>query len=49
MSWYNPVGTGPFKFAGYEPDIKLTAERFDNYWQKGKPYLDKIETFYVRK
>ena len=44
----HPVGTGPFKFAGYEPDIKLTAERFDNYWQKGKPYLDKIETFYVR-
>jgi peptide/nickel transport system substrate-binding protein len=44
----HPVGTGPFKFAGYEPDVKLTAERFDNYWQKGKPYLDKIETYYVR-
>jgi ABC-type transport system substrate-binding protein len=44
----HPVGTGPFKFSGYEPDIKLTAERFDNYWQKGKPFLDKIETFYVR-
>jgi ABC-type transport system substrate-binding protein len=44
----HPVGTGPFKFAGYKPDVKLTAERFNGYWQKGKPYLDKIETYYVR-
>ncbi|MGP8079740.1 MAG: ABC transporter substrate-binding protein [Dehalococcoidales bacterium] len=44
----HPVGTGPFRFAGYEPDVKLVAERFDGYWQKGKPYLDKIETVYVK-
>jgi peptide/nickel transport system substrate-binding protein len=44
----HPVGTGPFKFAGYEPDVKLAAERFDGYWQKGKPYLDRIETLYVK-
>jgi peptide/nickel transport system substrate-binding protein len=43
----HPVGTGSFKFVSYEPDVKLTVERFDGYWQKGKPYLDKIEMFYV--
>ena len=44
----NPVGTGPFKFVRYEPDVKLMVERFDDYWQKGKPYLDKIEMLYVK-
>ena len=44
----NPVGTGPFKFVSYEPDVNLVCERFDNYWQKGKPYLDKIEMIYVK-
>jgi ABC-type transport system substrate-binding protein len=43
----HPVGTGSFKFVSYEPDVKLTVERFDGYWQKGKPYLDKIEMLYV--
>ena len=44
----NPVGTGPFKFVSYAPDVNLVCERFDNYWQKGKPYLDKIEMIYVK-
>jgi peptide/nickel transport system substrate-binding protein len=44
----NPVGTGPFKLVRYEPDIKLVVDRFNDYWQKGKPYLDKIEMLYVK-
>jgi ABC-type transport system substrate-binding protein len=44
----HPVGTGPFKFVSYEPDINVISERFDDYWQKGKPYLDKIEMLYVK-
>jgi len=44
----HPVGTGPFKFVSYEPDVKLVSERFDGYWQKGKPYMDKIEMLYCR-
>jgi len=44
----NPVGTGPFKFVSYEPDINIMAERFDDYWQDGKPYLDKIEIRYAK-
>jgi ABC-type transport system substrate-binding protein len=43
----HPVGTGPFKFVSYEPDVKIVAARFDNYWQKGKPYLDGIEMLYA--
>jgi len=44
----NPVGTGPFKFVEFERDVILKYNRFDGYWQKGKPYLDGIETHYVR-
>jgi peptide/nickel transport system substrate-binding protein len=40
---WNPVGTGPFKFVSYERDVSMKFERFDNYWQTGKPYLDGIE------
>jgi peptide/nickel transport system substrate-binding protein len=39
----HPVGTGPFKFVSWERDVKQVYERFDGYWQKGKPYLDRIE------
>ena len=40
---YRAVGTGPFKFKNYVRDTSLTYERFENYWQKGLPYLDSIE------
>jgi peptide/nickel transport system substrate-binding protein len=39
----NPVGTGPFKFVSWEKDVAIKYERFDGYWQDGKPYLDGIE------
>lgn len=38
----NPVGTGPFKFVEWVRDDRVVIERFDGYWDKGKPYLDKI-------
>ena len=44
----HPVGTGPFKFVSYKPDVSIISQRFDDYWQKGKPYLDKIEMLYVK-
>jgi ABC-type transport system substrate-binding protein len=43
----NPVGTGPFKFVKFERNVILKAEKFDGYWQKGKPYLDGIEMHYI--
>jgi peptide/nickel transport system substrate-binding protein len=36
-------GTGPFKLKDYTPNTKVTLERFDGYWDTGKPYLDGIE------
>lgn len=37
-----PVGTGPFKFVEWIPGDSMTAERFEDYWREGLPYLDKI-------
>jgi peptide/nickel transport system substrate-binding protein len=39
----NPVGTGPFQFVSKVTDVKTVFKKFDNYWQKGKPYVDGIE------
>ena len=38
----HPVGTGPFKFVEWVRDSQVTLERFPDYWEKGKPYLDKV-------
>lgn len=27
-----PVGTGPFQFVSYDPDVKLSLKKNDNYW-----------------
>ena len=43
----HPCGTGPFKFVKWAPDQYITLERFDDYWQKGKPYLDQIQLFSI--
>jgi peptide/nickel transport system substrate-binding protein len=44
----NPIGTGPFKFTGYQRDVYLRAlEKNTGYYQKGKPYLDGMEVIYV--
>jgi peptide/nickel transport system substrate-binding protein len=39
----NPVGTGPFQFVSWEKGARLSYKKSPNYWQKGKPYVDKIE------
>jgi len=44
----HPCGTGPFKYASFEKDVSLKFVKNENYWQKGKPYLDAIE-FYTAK
>lgn len=38
----NPVGTGPFLFKEWVPGNRLVVEKNPNYWQSGKPYLDRI-------
>jgi len=43
----NPVGTGPFKFVSWEPEVKQVYEKFDDYWQEGKPALDGVEFIFI--
>ena len=39
----HPVGTGPFKLAKWEPNQIIVLEKNPDYFQKGLPYLDRIE------
>ncbi|MHB1133089.1 MAG: ABC transporter substrate-binding protein [Chloroflexota bacterium] len=35
------VGTGPFKFDKYIPNDRVEMVAFKDYWEKGKPYLER--------
>ncbi|EJN09435.1 ABC transporter substrate-binding protein [Herbaspirillum sp. YR522] len=37
-----PVGTGPFVFKQWSRGNYITLERNPDYWDRGKPYLDRI-------
>jgi peptide/nickel transport system substrate-binding protein len=37
------VGTGAFKFVSWQRDTSVKYERWNGYWEPGKPYLDTIE------
>lgn len=37
-----PVGTGPFAFSSYSPQQSIVLTKNPNYWQHGRPYLDKV-------
>ncbi|MGG2200976.1 MULTISPECIES: ABC transporter substrate-binding protein [Paenibacillus] len=43
----HPVGTGPFNFVSWEKDVSIKFKKNENYWQKGKPYLDAIEYSFI--
>jgi peptide/nickel transport system substrate-binding protein len=38
----NPVGTGPFKYESFTPGQQSVFTKYDGYWEKGKPYVDKL-------
>ncbi|WP_075983662.1 ABC transporter substrate-binding protein [Bacillus massilinigeriensis] len=38
----NPVGTGPFKFKSWSRNETVVLEANENYYVKGKPYLDQL-------
>lgn len=44
---FHPLGTGPFIFKDFERDVFVSYTRNDNYWQKGKPYLDSMKTIWI--
>lgn len=42
----NPVGTGPFAFASYEPKQKVILQANDTFYG-GKPKIDRLEVMYL--
>ncbi len=36
------IGTGPFKWGEWTVGQQMVLERNNNYWENGKPYLDRI-------
>jgi peptide/nickel transport system substrate-binding protein len=51
IHWYehNILGSGPFKFAGYDVGQKIKGVRNPDYYHKGLPYLDGFEGIYAPK
>jgi len=39
----HPIGLGPFVFKEHVPGSQVVVEKFDKYYKKGKPYLDRIK------
>lgn len=37
-----PIGTGPFKFVEWQRGNFIALERNPDYWEPGKPYLDRL-------
>ena len=37
-----PIGTGPFKFDSWKPGESVTFVRNPDYWDAGKPYVDRL-------
>jgi peptide/nickel transport system substrate-binding protein len=37
------IGTGPFKLVSYEPDRQVVVERNPRYYDRDRPYLDRVE------
>jgi peptide/nickel transport system substrate-binding protein len=38
----HPVGTGPFEVVSWNPEGNLVLKKNPHYWQKGKPYLNRV-------
>jgi peptide/nickel transport system substrate-binding protein len=37
------VGTGPFKLVSYEPERLIVVARNDAFWDRARPYVDRVE------
>ena len=37
-----PIGTGPFRFVAWERGVGVRLERFQDYYEPGLPYLDRV-------
>ncbi len=43
----NILGSGPFRFVRYTPGSEWVGERFDKYFEPGKPYLDGFHVVFM--
>lgn len=43
----NMVGTGPYMMTEFLPDVSITYERYDNYWNAYDYGPDKVEYLYI--
>ena len=41
------IGCGPFVLDRYEPGVKATFVRNPDYYEKGLPYLDRVEWLFL--
>jgi peptide/nickel transport system substrate-binding protein len=39
----DPIGTGPFQWNEWTPDVRVVVDRYDGYWREGIPHLDSID------
>ena len=48
--WYekNINGTGPFKFAEYVPGSHWIGKKNEDYFMKGRPYLDRYRAIFIK-
>jgi len=48
--WYerNVMGTGPFRFVEYVRGSRWVGRRYDDYFERGKPYLDGYNALFIR-
>jgi len=44
----NVMGTGPFTFVEHAAGSHWVGKRFENYFEKGKPYLDGFRAIFIR-
>ncbi len=42
------MGTGPFVFAEHVNGAHWTGKRFEDYWDKGRPYLDGFRAVFIK-
>lgn len=47
-TYTNPVGTGPFRMTEFKRKGLIKFEKFQDYYEKGKPYLDGVHVDQIK-